>query len=121
MDFQDFPKILGNLGVETDHPPEMCAGLRTNTTSQTLYAARPRPRKRTKYLGIGALPVRKVESTEAVRTCALCLEDMEVGSEVRTLPCFHFFHASCSEEWLRRENSCPLCPLRRAGVRIYSL
>ena len=27
MDFQDFPKILGNLGVETDHPPKMCAGL----------------------------------------------------------------------------------------------
>ena len=27
MDFQDFPMILGNLGVETDHPPKMCAGL----------------------------------------------------------------------------------------------
>ena len=25
MDFQDFPRILGNLGVETDHPPKMCA------------------------------------------------------------------------------------------------
>ena len=28
MDFDDFPMILGNLGVETDHPPKMCAGLR---------------------------------------------------------------------------------------------
>ena len=27
MDFQDFPMILGNLGVETDPPPKMCAGL----------------------------------------------------------------------------------------------
>ena len=27
MDFQDFPMILGNLGVETDHPPKMCARL----------------------------------------------------------------------------------------------
>ena len=27
MDFHDFPKILGNLGVETDHPPKMCASL----------------------------------------------------------------------------------------------
>ena len=27
MDFQDFPQILGNLGVETDHSPKMCAGL----------------------------------------------------------------------------------------------
>ena len=30
MDFQDFPMILGNLGVETDHPPKMCAGLIRN-------------------------------------------------------------------------------------------
>ena len=27
MDFHDFPMILRNLGVETDHPPKMCAGL----------------------------------------------------------------------------------------------
>ena len=27
MDFQDFPMILGNLDVEGDHPPKMCAGL----------------------------------------------------------------------------------------------
>ena len=27
MDFQDFSMFLGNLGVETDHPPKMCAGL----------------------------------------------------------------------------------------------
>ena len=31
MDFQDFPMILGTLGVETDHPPKMCAGLRPTT------------------------------------------------------------------------------------------
>ena len=31
MDFHDFPRILGNLGVETDHPPKMCAGLDIST------------------------------------------------------------------------------------------
>ena len=35
MDFQDFPMILGNLGVETDHPPEMCAGLAPASRSPT--------------------------------------------------------------------------------------
>ena len=35
MDFQDFPMILGNLGVETDHPPKMCARL-AGTPSDTL-------------------------------------------------------------------------------------
>ena len=28
-----------------------------------------------------------------VRTCLICLEDMGVGSDVRTLPCMHYFHA----------------------------
>ena len=27
MDFHDFPGFWGNLGVETDHPPKMCASL----------------------------------------------------------------------------------------------
>jgi len=27
MDIHDFPRILGNLGVETEHRHEMCAGL----------------------------------------------------------------------------------------------
>ena len=27
MDFHNFPMILGNLGVEGDHPPKICAGL----------------------------------------------------------------------------------------------
>ena len=47
MDFQDFPMILGNLGVETDHPYKMCAGLGTSTPAQrTGPAPSPRPRPR---------------------------------------------------------------------------
>ena len=40
MDFQDFPKILGNLGVETEHPPKMCAGLVPAVDSGTVPMAR---------------------------------------------------------------------------------
>lgn len=61
---------------------------------------------------IGALPVRKIRSKEIVRTCLICLEDMGVGSDVRTLPCMHYFHAGCSHEWLRRESSCPYCRVK---------
>ena len=39
MDFDDFTRILGNLGVEGDHPPKMRAGLvRANGKSSDLRA-----------------------------------------------------------------------------------
>ena len=58
---------------------------------------------------VRALPLRTVSSSEHVQACPVCLEDMEAGSEVRTLPCNHFFHAACVEGWLKQKNSCPMC------------
>ena len=39
----------------------------------------------------------------------MCLEDVNVGDKVRTLPCLHTFHAECAEEWLKKKKVCPLC------------
>lgn len=46
---------------------------------------------------------------EGDATCSVCMECHEDDSEVIELPCGHFFHALCSEEWLKENNSCPLC------------
>ena len=46
---------------------------------------------------------------EELRSCCVCLEDVTVGSEVRTLPCLHTFHSACAEEWLKKKKVCPLC------------
>ena len=43
MDFHDFPKIVGNLGVETDHPPKMCAGLCRTTATELLLVTCAEP------------------------------------------------------------------------------
>ena len=43
------------------------------------------------------------------RRCCVCLEDVNVGACVRTLPCLHTFHAECAEEWLKKKKVCPLC------------
>lgn len=48
-------------------------------------------------------------SNGGVGSCAICLEDMEIGMQVRWLPCSHVFHSACIERWLRRKNSCPCC------------
>uniref|UniRef100_K3WUB1 RING-type domain-containing protein n=1 Tax=Globisporangium ultimum (strain ATCC 200006 / CBS 805.95 / DAOM BR144) TaxID=431595 RepID=K3WUB1_GLOUD len=42
--------------------------------------------------------------------CAICLEDFQVGHNVKVLPCQHFYHVECIDPWLERQSSCcPLC------------
>ncbi|KAI2504977.1 finger protein [Fragilaria crotonensis] len=41
--------------------------------------------------------------------CSICLVDFDAGDAVRDLPCKHFFHLSCVDNWLRSESTCPLC------------
>ena len=40
---------------------------------------------------------------EELRTCSVCLEEVEKGQGVRTLPCLHTFHKDCAEEWLKKK------------------
>eukprot|EP00928_Gymnodinium_smaydae_P009511 TRINITY_DN13572_c0_g1_i1.p1 TRINITY_DN13572_c0_g1~~TRINITY_DN13572_c0_g1_i1.p1 ORF type:complete len:363 (-),score=64.87 TRINITY_DN13572_c0_g1_i1:9-1097(-) len=51
------------------------------------------------------------EEGEDGRACSICIEAMQDGESVRQLPCGHFFHAACVDQWLTRTASCPLrCP-----------
>lgn len=62
---------------------------------------------------IELFPVRKyfpIESNDTELTqCPICLCDYESGDDVRTLPCFHYFHVSCIDSWLNQHSVCPLC------------
>lgn len=42
--------------------------------------------------------------------CHVCLEEFSHGDQLRALPCAHFFHPGCVDEWLRgKSGTCPTC------------
>lgn len=55
---------------------------------------------------IEALP--SVISEEKLQ-CTVCLEDIEIGSEAKEMPCKHEFHGDCIISWLKLHSSCPVC------------
>jgi len=56
-------------------------------------------------------PKRSQESSsgESIQTCSICLETYREGETVRTIPCFHTFHATCIDPWLSEKAECPIC------------
>ncbi|CAI9754315.1 unnamed protein product [Fraxinus pennsylvanica] len=50
------------------------------------------------------------EDNSTSSTCAICLEDYNVGEMLRILPCLHKFHAFCVDAWLTSWRTfCPVC------------
>jgi hypothetical protein len=43
--------------------------------------------------------------------CPICITEFEKDQNIINLPCNkgHIFHEDCIGEWIRRDNTCPLC------------
>jgi len=46
---------------------------------------------------------------EDKKACAICLADYEIDEEIKTIPCMHFYHQACIDEWMSRSCVCPIC------------
>ncbi|KAJ1907194.1 hypothetical protein LPJ81_000910 [Coemansia sp. IMI 209127] len=45
-----------------------------------------------------------------IGSCPICLEEFEIGEQLRELPCFHRYHVICIDTWLiSRSTCCPYC------------
>ena len=39
----------------------------------------------------------------------ICMEEYKDQDEIRFLPCMHFYHQDCIDDWLPRNMTCPIC------------
>ena len=66
---------------------------------------------------IAALPKQKVDKSmmgqDGRAECSVCMDAVEIGDEVTTLPCKHWFHGDCVGAWLKEHDTCPHC---RQGI-----
>mmetsp|Transcript_34152 Transcript_34152/g.47551 ORF Transcript_34152/g.47551 Transcript_34152/m.47551 type:complete len:293 (-) Transcript_34152:492-1370(-) len=60
---------------------------------------------------IESLPCRTLLPSDSAheRRCPVCLVDMDLGDEIRVLPCPHLFHRKCIDQWLLMRQTCPIC------------
>ena len=41
--------------------------------------------------------------------CTICLEEFNNDEEIIKLKCNHLFHLKCIDDWIKKNQSCPLC------------
>ncbi|KAL9182121.1 hypothetical protein ACHAXT_012773 [Thalassiosira profunda] len=68
------------------------------------------------------LPSKKAADDEEYyfrhNSCSICLDEYQVGEQIRVLPCQHTFHSDCIFPWLtERSPTCPLCKAMFEAVR----
>lgn len=55
---------------------------------------------------VEALPEVTIDET---LQCSVCLEDFEIGTVAKEMPCNHKFHGGCILPWLELHSTCPVC------------
>ena len=62
---------------------------------------------------INRLPKKQLEKSMAgddgKAECSICMDNVELDTEVTILPCNHWFHFECIESWLKEHDTCPHC------------
>ena len=52
------------------------------------------------------------------KNCVICLEDFKNEDRATILPCIHLFHTDCIKNWLKTQDSCPICKYKLTGQNL---
>lgn len=124
--------IMGTTGMGPMHPLSLLAGmLGGGRIGDAVYSQEELDRVISQLVdqnmnqgappapetAIHSLPKKIVDKemlgVEGKAECSICMDAVELGSEVTELPCKHWFHGECIEMWLKQHNTCPHC---RRGI-----
>jgi len=50
-----------------------------------------------------------IEWNQADRTCCICRDDFVETNQLSNIPCGHYEHFDCMNEWIKRTQNCPRC------------
>ncbi len=68
---------------------------------------------------LNELPETQIEDVNKLdpekKNCIICLEDFKNGDKAIILPCIHLFHNECIKNWLKTQNTCPICKYKLTG------
>mmetsp|Transcript_5096 Transcript_5096/g.5039 ORF Transcript_5096/g.5039 Transcript_5096/m.5039 type:complete len:274 (+) Transcript_5096:60-881(+) len=76
---------------------------------QRPFGLGPRPRENIVNNQRESLPVSQYKGSGESTSCTICMEDFQIGTDIKSLPCFHQYHTECIDLWLERHNTCPIC------------
>ena len=100
--------IISNIMESSSHPviinryPFQCDD--NNTSSQNIIKKLKHFKMEKKYY----IKNEQENKFELIK-CPICLMEIIDGMDTIILPCEHFYHEKCIDQWLKKHNSCPLC------------
>ncbi|KAI8322107.1 hypothetical protein GQ54DRAFT_260593 [Martensiomyces pterosporus] len=103
-----FPHILHSAARERSAAGSLAVQSRKAVLSVEELSALPPPSLPNSSDGSGSCA--GAHQAIAAETCPICLDCIGSSSQVRFLPCTHYYHASCVDPWLTGGSAtCPLC------------
>ena len=62
------------------------------------------------YNKLESIKYSDLKNKDEEKKCSICLVDFEDDDMLLKLPCYHYFHRQCVEEWLKEyDYKCPVC------------
>ncbi|XP_009147503.1 E3 ubiquitin-protein ligase SIRP1 isoform X2 [Brassica rapa] len=98
------PPVAGSLS-EYFIGPEFEAMLESLTETDPRRYGTP-PARRDAFEALASV---EIKEAEAGLECCVCLDDFEMGTVGKQMPCKHIFHSDCLLPWLQLHSSCPVC------------